>query len=301
VATDGLLQSNHGLTLDEAWHEFSSWCMRTGPRWDDSSFAQGAQWPTPRPITTFFQYPQATHFTTGTDNLDQLVDPSTPVFTVTDAQRPLEAMGFAPVGHIPFPSPRPDSAMRVFAATLPGLPVACFAVGLDSSGATSRVSLTPLPDGDTTLLGDWLSVDTMFVVTSAGLHYDTGTTSADPPAGVTPFVTIALDSAQSPARSITFNTPYPNPVNFGAGETVEFVVILNEPATVYVDIFTLAGDLVRSTATTGDVWPPAAFAWDGRNEAGRPVASGLYLCKLTAVTGASGVAAEKVFRVGVIR
>jgi hypothetical protein len=299
--TDGLLQSNYGVTLDEAWHEFSSWSMRTGSRWDDSSFSQGAGWPTPRPITTFFQYPQATHFTTGTDNLDQLIDPSIPVYDVTAAQRPLAALGFAAVGHLPFPSPRPDSATRFYTATVPSLPVQFLAMGLDTSGATPRVSLTPVPAGDTTLLADWLRVDTMFLVASAGLYYDTGSTSANPPAGLTPAIIVALDSAQSPARSITFNTPYPNPVNVGAGESVEFTVALNEQATVYLDIFTLAGDRILSLATDGDVWPPATFTWNGRNQAGNAVAGGLYICKLTAVTEASGVAAEKVFRVGVIR
>jgi hypothetical protein len=70
---------------------------------------------------------------------------------------------------------------------------------------------------------------------------------------------------------------YPNPFVIRRGdETVRF----NYAGLAEIRIFTLAGEMVREIPITG--------IWDGRNEQGRPVASGLYIFTLTDRDGKTG-------------
>ena len=70
---------------------------------------------------------------------------------------------------------------------------------------------------------------------------------------------------------------YPNPFVINRGdETVRF----NYAGLAEVRIFTLAGEMVREIPITG--------VWDGRNERGQPVASGLYIFTLTDREGKTG-------------
>lgn len=70
---------------------------------------------------------------------------------------------------------------------------------------------------------------------------------------------------------------YPNPfvIRFG-GEKVRF----NYAGLSQISIFTLAGELVRQLPVTGE--------WDGRNDFGEEVASGVYLFVLTGLEGETG-------------
>jgi hypothetical protein len=300
AATDSVLQTL-GSSVDDAWHEFSRWCMRTGARWDNTSFLQGADWPQVQPVTTLFDYPRAVHFTDGTDNLEQNLAPGVPVTTITTATTPLEGMGFAPVGHVPFPSRRADSAMSVYVDAVAGLPVSYHSIGLDTTlGSAGPVGNT-LTVGDTTLIASWLTVDTLFIVASSGVHYDAGNSTADPLASATAVISAALDSAGTLAQSVSFAEPFPNPFDTKSALVVEFQVGLPDAGIVWLDIFNVAGDRIRSMETQGFAWPPAQFAWDGRNDGGQKVAGGLYLCKLTVEITASGQRQEKLFRVGIVR
>jgi hypothetical protein len=70
---------------------------------------------------------------------------------------------------------------------------------------------------------------------------------------------------------------YPNPLIIRYGtETVRF----NFSGLSIVRIFTLAGELVREIPVTG--------IWDGRNDAGRLVASGVYIFTLTTLDNEVG-------------
>jgi FlgD Ig-like domain len=70
---------------------------------------------------------------------------------------------------------------------------------------------------------------------------------------------------------------YPNP--FNPSTTIEFTV--RERSKVSLKIYNVAGQLVR-TLVDGDRAPGAVHkvAWDGRNDAGTTVSSGVYFYKL---------------------
>jgi hypothetical protein len=300
AATDSVLVAR-GSSLDEGWHEFATWCLRTGSRWQAGSFAQGAQWPQVQPTVTLLSYPSAVHFTDGSDNLDAALDPVVPVVTITATGTPVAALGFAALAHVPFPTTRPDSSQHLYVQTLPALPVQFAYLGKDTSAATPAVELASLPAGDTTLLPSWLRFDTLWVVASAGLHYDAGSDSDDPPAAVTALLSAALDRAGLNVQQVQFTDPYPNPLVLPEAAGVQFVAVLPQAAAVHLDVFTVAGLRVRSLSLSAAAWPPVSVIWDGRNDQGTEVASGLYLCKITVDLSATGERAEKLYRVGVVR
>ena len=71
----------------------------------------------------------------------------------------------------------------------------------------------------------------------------------------------------------------PNP--FNPSTMIGFELPVASP--IHVEIFDVAGRRIRTLAS-GDVYPAGVHAleWDGRNERGRTVASGVYLYRLTA-------------------
>jgi hypothetical protein len=282
-----------GVSLNDAWHEFSTWCMRTGSRWDDSSFEQGFMWPEALTDTAIvlYQYPSAVHVTDGADTLDQLLDSTIPVLTISPSQRRLEALGFLSVPLISFPTRSSEFNMAVFADT--SVPVEFTFVGVNNLGVSDIVEYGTLAGGDTTLIANWLFYDTLLAVASVGLYHDI--VGSDTSIGDrTAFLIAALDTSAAVAEPITFDPPFPNPVSFDAGSGAHFRLVLTSPATVYLDVFTLSGDRVRSI-TRPDAVNFVDIEWDGRNDGGKTVAAGLYMCKLSAG------GAEKVFRVGVLR
>jgi hypothetical protein len=72
---------------------------------------------------------------------------------------------------------------------------------------------------------------------------------------------------------------YPNP--FSPAEPARIVYEVGVPGPVRLEIFNLLGQSVRVLVDQGfqDVGTWSA-SWDGHNQAGQPVASGLYLCRL---------------------
>ncbi len=88
-----------------------------------------------------------------------------------------------------------------------------------------------------------------------------------------------LDVAPATGVAFRVHAPRPNP----AAGTATFAVELPAPRTVDAGIFDLAGRRVR-TLEPGRVLPAGThpFAWDGRDEAGRPVEPGIYLVRFRA-------------------
>ncbi|MBM3214628.1 T9SS type A sorting domain-containing protein [Candidatus Poribacteria bacterium] len=84
------------------------------------------------------------------------------------------------------------------------------------------------------------------------------------------------------AQRLAVGQNYPNPFN---PETwIPFSI--SEPTSVRIDIFSEAGDLVRTldlgTLPAGAyASPDRAVRWDGENDSGEPVASGVYVYRLT--------------------
>ncbi|HDG67602.1 MAG TPA: T9SS type A sorting domain-containing protein, partial [candidate division Zixibacteria bacterium] len=81
---------------------------------------------------------------------------------------------------------------------------------------------------------------------------------------------------------------YPNPFN----SATKILFALTEPAEVSVDIFDLCGRLVREFAPKKCVEKSYTVVWDGRDNSGKDLPSGVYLVKLS--TGKT-VLTRKVF------
>lgn len=300
AATDSVLVAR-GTSLDLAWSEFASWCMRTGNRWDATSFSQGAAWPKASPVTVQCFYPSAVHFSDGVDTLTRTLAPAIPVTTITSGGRSLASLGFAPIAHIPLPTGGSGDSLSMFVNAAPGLPVSFSYLGLDTTSGSVGVISGPLPLGDTTVIGPWLNLDTLFVVASSGVHFAPGDSVGDPLADVTAILTAALDSVGALANTASFVQPFPNPYDSRVDPSVRFTVALSEAGQVDLDIFTVSGDRVRSVSTTGAAQCTVQLLWDGTNERGQRVGGGLYLCKVTVELSPSGAREEKFFRVGVVR
>ena len=78
---------------------------------------------------------------------------------------------------------------------------------------------------------------------------------------------------------VTVHVPYPNP--FNSGVWIPFSLAWD--ASAQVRIFGLTGQLLRTLdvghLSAGHYWSPGdAVYWDGRDQQGTPMASGVYLC-----------------------
>jgi len=83
------------------------------------------------------------------------------------------------------------------------------------------------------------------------------------------------DAVQQPVIDLVQN--YPNP--FNPSTTISFE--LRQPSPAKLSIYNMKGQLVR-TLVNGDLKAGKhSFVWNGTNESGNPVASGLYLYRLT--------------------
>ena len=81
-----------------------------------------------------------------------------------------------------------------------------------------------------------------------------------------------------PAPSNSLSQNYPNPFN----PTTTIAFSLATRGRVSVRVYNVAGELVRTLANGQHAAGPHAVTWDGRDEAGSPVSSGVYFYKLVA-------------------
>jgi hypothetical protein len=75
----------------------------------------------------------------------------------------------------------------------------------------------------------------------------------------------------------------PNPFN----PRTEIVFAIPEAGQVSLRVYDAAGRLVRTLLDAVLPAGPGAVSWDGRDQAGRAVASGVYLCRLRTAAGES--------------
>ena len=74
---------------------------------------------------------------------------------------------------------------------------------------------------------------------------------------------------------------YPNP--FNPSTTIPFGVAGTLPVSVRLEVFDVLGQRIRTLLDDGQLRPGRYRAtWDARDERGAPVASGMYLARLTA-------------------
>jgi hypothetical protein len=94
---------------------------------------------------------------------------------------------------------------------------------------------------------------------------------------------------------------YPNPFAAGREET-RFFLYLVEPAEIEIQIYTALGEEVARIVPPGQVGPGTVqgIAWDGRNDDGETVLSGVYLANVN-VRYASGRAESLLRKVAVLR
>ncbi|HET9234700.1 MAG TPA: C25 family cysteine peptidase [Candidatus Eisenbacteria bacterium] len=91
---------------------------------------------------------------------------------------------------------------------------------------------------------------------------------------------------------------YPNPFD-PDGEPTKLLFSLNRSADVSIRVYTVSGRLVRRAELSAAAGPNA-YSWDGRDEAGDPVANGVYLFRVQAERDGSE-AAHVLERVVVLR
>jgi hypothetical protein len=91
--------------------------------------------------------------------------------------------------------------------------------------------------------------------------------------------------AGASAAAITawrFDPAYPNPSGGGATVTFPLVVPGNASGKATIDVLDAGGHLVRRIELSSLAAGPLAVTWDGRNDAGRIVAPGVYTAWLIA-------------------
>jgi hypothetical protein len=90
---------------------------------------------------------------------------------------------------------------------------------------------------------------------------------------------LAEQTVAVPRAELALHQNYPNP--FNPGTVLSF--ILPERASVTLDIYDVSGRLVRRLVNGEEMAAgPREVFWDGANDAGRSVSSGVYYCRLTA-------------------
>jgi hypothetical protein len=85
-------------------------------------------------------------------------------------------------------------------------------------------------------------------------------------------------SAFVPARELVLEQNYPNP--FNPSTTISFY--LPEDSGVRLEIFDINGRLIRRLADGAFPSGPHQQSWDGRNDSGERIATGVYIYRLTA-------------------
>jgi len=93
-------------------------------------------------------------------------------------------------------------------------------------------------------------------------------------------VTVDVGTGSTTLQFEGTHLAYPNPFD-PAGEPTKLLFSLNRSAQVTVRVYTVSGRLVRQADFSAQAGANA-FSWDGRDEAGDPVANGVYLVKVAA-------------------
>ena len=101
----------------------------------------------------------------------------------------------------------------------------------------------------------------------------------------------AVETEKQTPSSFTLSTAYPNP--FNASTTISFT--LNEPGKVNLAVYNLAGQKVREIAAGNYSEGGHTAVWDGKDDSGNAVSSGVYLARME-----SG-GASKVVRMAMVK
>ena len=86
----------------------------------------------------------------------------------------------------------------------------------------------------------------------------------------------SVETAKQSPASFTLSTAYPNP--FNASTTISFT--LNQPGIVSLAVYNLTGQKVRELAEGNYSAGSHTAVWDGRDDSGNAVSSGVYLARM---------------------
>jgi flagellar hook assembly protein FlgD len=87
-----------------------------------------------------------------------------------------------------------------------------------------------------------------------------------------------VEENQATPNAFALGANYPNP--FNAGTAIPYVT--SAPGSLELNIYDVRGALVRQLVSRSLPGGPHLTHWDGRDEAGRSVGSGLYVYRLVA-------------------
>ena len=164
--------------------------------------------------------------------------------------------------------PTPDGhRFELVLRSAPGTPVQIDAAGLDALGG-QRATVINKATGRTYSL----NAQTSFTLTPRSEATTLGLV-----VGSASFVEEAAEAAR-PAE-VALRPGYPNP--FSGQTTLTYA--LPEAADVRVTVFDVTGRVVRTLSRRNQPAGRHRVQWDGTNQAGQPVASGLYLVRLDAL------------------
>ncbi|MGH8004512.1 MAG: FlgD immunoglobulin-like domain containing protein, partial [Limisphaerales bacterium] len=110
--------------------------------------------------------------------------------------------------------------------------------------------------------------------------------------------------AQPPPDATRILDARPNPLRPGSDGQMKFPIDLNSVSgnwKVSLTIFSPAGEIVYRNRTELPGGTQQVLEWDGSNEDGQPVASGIYFCKIVVEKPGDSKRIEKALKVAVIR
>jgi hypothetical protein len=163
--------------------------------------------------------------------------------------------------------------------------------GLVPGANTAARAILPLPGYETGLLRDFLvpssdpeiaaGADLEFLVKLGDLYCARVVrpfTASDPtsPPIIAPWVISIQDIARQKGGVTILN----NVMNPSSGEKVVLSYQLLKSGTVTIQVFDLAGDLVKTLLRSSQAAGEYTLAWDGRNATNRVVAPGVYFIKV---------------------
>jgi hypothetical protein len=98
-------------------------------------------------------------------------------------------------------------------------------------------------------------------------------------------VTAVDDGVTGPPSSTAITAIYPNP--FNPRTTIAFA--LAEPGAIELAVYDVRGQLVR--IIDAGTWPAGRYEaiWDGADDDGRAVPTGMYFCRMKTATGSQTV------------
>ena len=258
-AIDGGLRSV-GSDLPSAFQEFTTWNVFTGDRADaDRFYEEGASYPT---VELSGQHEPVLQGASGAYLFD---GPQIPAGHYPD-HLAANYIRFVPDSSL-------TGGLRIEFTGLTGE----WGVSVAASGVTDTVMTVPVTRGGVTIdVPDWTRFETIMLVVASlertGDDFEYAYTATFDP-GLT-----GGDQVGRPIAAAL--TTFPNPFHLRNGPaTVRYVV--GRPGDVRLTLYNVMGRKVRTLVEGTHAEGTFTTTWDGKDDDGERVASGVYLCRMT--------------------